>query len=64
VTEQQVFARQAIADLGSDFSPELPRLTKDRPHESPLESARETPPESPQDGSAVAEPAADASRVD
>ncbi|GAB3876981.1 NAD(P)/FAD-dependent oxidoreductase [Terrabacter terrigena] len=33
VTEQQVFARQAIADLGSQFSPELPRLAKDRPHE-------------------------------
>ena len=64
VTEQQVFARQAIADLGSDFSPELPRLTKDRPHESAHESAGETPPKSPQDGSAVAEPAADASRVD
>jgi NADH dehydrogenase len=64
VTEQQVFARQAIADLGSDFSPELPRLTKDRPHESAHESAGETPPKSPQDGSAVAEPAGDASRVD
>ena len=64
VTEQQVFARQAIADLGSDFSPELPRLTEDRPHESAHESARETPPEGPQEGSAVAEPAADASRVD
>ncbi len=34
VTEQQVFARQAIADLGSDYSPELPRLEKDRPHEA------------------------------
>ena len=33
VTEQQVFARQAIADLGGEFSPELPRLPKDRPHE-------------------------------
>jgi NADH dehydrogenase len=35
VTEQQVFARQAISDLGSDFSPELPRLAKDRPGEQP-----------------------------
>ena len=33
VTQQQVFARQAIADLGDDFHPELPRLSKDRPHE-------------------------------
>jgi NADH dehydrogenase len=33
VTQQQVFARQAIADLGGEFSPELPRLAKDRPHE-------------------------------
>src|SRR3954464_5442576 len=31
VTEQQVFARQAISDLGSEFSPELPRLSQDRP---------------------------------
>ena len=30
VTEQQVFARQAIADLGDEFHPELPRLDKDR----------------------------------
>ncbi len=30
VTEQQVFARQAISDLGHDFAPELPRLEKDR----------------------------------
>ena len=33
VTEQQVFARQAIADLGAEYSPELPRLDKDRPRE-------------------------------
>ncbi|HSU75288.1 MAG TPA: FAD-dependent oxidoreductase, partial [Terrabacter sp.] len=31
VTEQQVFARQAIADLGDEFGPELPRLAHDRP---------------------------------
>lgn len=30
VTEQQVFARSAIADLGPDYNPELPRLPKDR----------------------------------
>jgi NADH dehydrogenase len=40
VTEQQVFARQAIADLGDDFHPELPRLEKDRP----FERAPTTPP--------------------
>ena len=34
VTEQQVFARQAISDLGDEFAPLLPRLAKDRPHES------------------------------
>jgi NADH:quinone reductase (non-electrogenic) len=34
VTEQQVFARQAISDLGDEFAPQLPRLAKDRPHES------------------------------
>ncbi len=33
VTEQQVFARQAIADLGTEHAPRLPRLAKDRPHE-------------------------------
>jgi NADH dehydrogenase len=33
VTQQQVFARQAIADLGDDFDPALPRLAKDRPDE-------------------------------
>jgi NADH dehydrogenase len=48
VTEQQVFARQAIADLGSDYSPELPRLAKDRRREQP----------------SVGEPATDASRID
>jgi NADH dehydrogenase len=31
VTEQQVFARQAISDLGAEFSPELPRLSSDGP---------------------------------
>ncbi len=31
VTQQQVFARTAIEDLGSDFHPELPRVDKDRP---------------------------------
>ncbi|EWT02295.1 NADH dehydrogenase [Intrasporangium oryzae NRRL B-24470] len=30
VTQQQVFARTAIQDLGADFKPELPRLAKDR----------------------------------
>jgi NADH dehydrogenase len=29
VTEQQVFARQAIADLGDEFTPELPRVAQD-----------------------------------
>jgi NADH dehydrogenase len=33
VTEQQVFARQAIHDLGDRFHPELPRLAQDRSHE-------------------------------
>jgi NADH:ubiquinone reductase (H+-translocating) len=33
VTEQQVFARQAIADLGEEFSPELPRVATDRAHD-------------------------------
>ncbi|RKT77359.1 NADH dehydrogenase [Terracoccus luteus] len=31
VTEQQVFARSAIKDLGPGYNPELPRLAKDRP---------------------------------
>jgi NADH dehydrogenase len=31
VTQQQVFARTAIQDLGSGFSPELPRVPADRP---------------------------------
>ncbi|MBC9821636.1 NAD(P)/FAD-dependent oxidoreductase [Terrabacter sp. MAHUQ-38] len=35
VTQQQVFARQAIADLGDGYNPELPRLAKDRPDEQP-----------------------------
>ena len=48
VTEQQVFARQAIADLGSDYSPELPRLAKDRQREQP----------------SAGEPPTDASRID
>ncbi len=30
VTEQQVFARQAIHDLGDRFNPELPRVAEDR----------------------------------
>ena len=30
VTQQQVFARTAIEDLGPDFSPELPRVPEDR----------------------------------
>ncbi|MCU1538289.1 MAG: FAD-dependent pyridine nucleotide-disulfide oxidoreductase [Humibacillus sp.] len=30
VTEQQVFARQAISDLGHEFAPELPRVEKDQ----------------------------------
>ncbi|MEO7130140.1 MAG: NAD(P)/FAD-dependent oxidoreductase [Dermatophilaceae bacterium] len=30
VTQQQVFARQAIEDLGDEFSPELPRVASDR----------------------------------
>jgi NADH dehydrogenase len=51
VTEQQVFARQAISDLGSEFSPELPRLAKDRQPEQP---------EQPSAG----DPATDASRID
>src|SRR6478752_4406835 len=33
VTEQQVFARQAIADLGEEFSPELPPVATDRTHD-------------------------------
>lgn len=33
VTEQQVFARQAIADLGEEFSPEAPRVATDRSHD-------------------------------
>ncbi len=48
VTEQQVFARQAISDLGSEFSPELPRVAKDRQPEQP----------------GAGEPATDASRID
>lgn len=39
VTEQQVFARQAIHDLGDRFNPELPRLAKDRPQEPADRSA-------------------------
>ncbi len=31
VTQQQVFARTAIEDLGAGFSPELPRVAADRP---------------------------------
>ena len=60
VTEQQVFARQAIADLGSEFSPQLPRLSKDRPEERPQEGSQE----GRQASSTVGEPAGDASRVD
>lgn len=41
VTQQQVFARTAIEDLGDQFDPQLPRLAKDRPHEQ----AAEEPPE-------------------
>jgi NADH dehydrogenase len=41
VTEQQVFARQAISDLGSEFSPELPRVAEDRPHEAQHEAKHE-----------------------
>ena len=33
VTQQQVFARTAIEDLGDRFRPELPRVPADRPHE-------------------------------
>ena len=44
VTEQQVFARQAIADLGSEFSPELPRLAKDRPQRDARTRAPERTP--------------------
>ncbi len=31
MTQQQVFARTAIQDLGEDFDPTLPRVPKDRP---------------------------------
>ena len=35
VTEQQVFARNAIDDLGSRFNPELQELVQDRPQDQP-----------------------------
>jgi NADH dehydrogenase len=40
VTQQQVFARTAIEDLGDHFAPQLPRLAKDRP---PGQAAKEPP---------------------
>jgi len=49
VTEQQVFARQAISDLGEEFAPELPRLTKDRPHEPGADSSHEPAHEPPRE---------------
>jgi NADH:ubiquinone reductase (H+-translocating) len=42
VTEQQVFARQAIFDLGHEFSPQLPRLDKDRPQERASERSEQS----------------------
>ncbi|MDF2144193.1 NAD(P)/FAD-dependent oxidoreductase [Knoellia sp. p5-6-4] len=42
VTEQQVFARNAIADLGEDYSPSLPRVPGDRkPEHLSVAEARE-----------------------
>jgi NADH dehydrogenase len=37
VTQQQVFARTAIEDLGDQIDPQLPRPTEDRPHEQVAE---------------------------
>jgi NADH dehydrogenase len=50
VTEQQVFARQAIADLGGECAPQLPRLAKDRPHEAVAASVGEPTHSDPQGG--------------
>jgi NADH dehydrogenase len=42
VTEQQVFARNAIADLGEEYSPSLPRVPGDRkPEHLSVAEARE-----------------------
>ena len=39
VTQQQVFARTAIEDLGERFRPELPRVPGDRPERQPSSGA-------------------------
>ena len=72
-TEQQVFARQAISDLGSEFSPELPRVAEDRPHAAAVPSEptsadavpADPPPADPPPADGIpVEPATDASRAD